>query len=113
MDIKKLRTELLSQERKYFDLSWYGKANPIDDESWDDVDEDIKNEAHKNMERIETEYANEIASLDANSYYGPDYAKGFNHGCLAAFRFVLMAISDDPEESGIEFAKSTFPDTHT
>ena len=113
MDIKKLKTELLMQENKYRDLSWYGKSNPIDHESWDDVDEEIKNEAQKNMERIETEYANEIAGLDADSHTGPDYAKGFNHGCLAAFRFVLMAISDDPEESGIEFARSNFPDTFT
>ena len=113
MNIDELKSELSLQEKKYRDLAWYSKRPPIDDESWEDEEDEIKSQAQKEMERIETELSDELASLDSDSLLGPDYAKGFNNGCLAAFRFVLMAIDDDPEEGGIEFAKSEFPDLHT
>ena len=107
-------------ERKYHDLVWYARSRPRHMMEADGTPEHIIQGALNGQARKEEMYPDEIDSLncpDCGSFW-----HGFNSGCLAAMRFVLMAMSkevfpdeesEDPNATytvgGIEDAKEEFP----
>ena len=138
-DNHELISTLAHYANKYEDLVWYARKHPQEDtEYWDKVPPEIRNGAFIAMERVEREHPKEVAKLNGefpelNSHHiteelreeltkafiNTDWEHGFNSGCLAAFRFALMALDTDTywdEEmemdmpcGGIEDAIAEFP----
>lgn len=96
-DIEK---ELQNLEEKYFNLVWYARSNPREDEAyWNTVPHDIRRGAFNAQLQVETEYPEEVADLKSEH---TDWQHGFNSGALAAFRFVLTALDDEMIEDEME-----------
>ena len=130
---------------KYFDIVWYASKSPREDKKyWDKVAPDIRKSAFIAMEKVEQEYPVEVAKLNEeflamlNPLDIPEeegemreelhrlfiqWERGFNSGCLAAFRFALTAIdrgfywNEELEEwfqtGGIDNAIDLFPELDT
>ena len=78
-------------EEKYFDLVWYARKAPSDNEEyWGDTTQKIKYDALNAACLVEEKYPEEIDSL--KSMESGDWQHGFNSGCLAAMRYVLTTL---------------------
>ena len=103
---KELRT-------KYESLVWYARKAPMtDQEYWKDVPQDVKMDAYKAMINVASQYPDEVKAL--RSPETGDWEHGFNSGCLAAFRLVLMTLvkqtyADGETFGGLEMAIDEFP----
>lgn len=98
--------EIQNLEHKYFNLVWYARKNPNEDDSyWDGVPEAIKEGAFEAMANVERDYPVEVDELQSDD---SDWHHGFNSGVLAALRFVMTA-----NEINIEQAKEWFPELDT
>ena len=94
-------------EAKYFDLVWYARKAPKDDESyWGDVPADIKEQALNKMSLVEELCPDEVDSLTCSSC--GDWTYGFNSGVLAAVRLLATA-----KEEGTAVALEEFPNLDT
>jgi hypothetical protein len=112
-------------EEKYRHLVWYVRHNlrKCDEEAWDLMPDQIRQDALKAAVRIEKDYPDEVKAIwDENT---GDWNYGFNSGVLATLRFAMLCISrvtppvEEGEEDdgykfgGLEDALDEFPDLDT
>mgnify|MGYP003673933325 CR=1 FL=1 len=86
-------------EKKYFDLVWYARKAPADNEEyWGGTPDEIKNGALNAACQVEEQYPSEIDDLKSPEL--GSWTHGFNSGCLAAMRYVITAVNKHKIESG-------------
>lgn len=85
--------ELQKLEKKFFDLVWYARSNPREDEGyWNTVPDNIRRGAFNAQLEVETLYPEEVESLRSEE---SDWRHGFNSGALATLRFIITVLDDE------------------
>lgn len=83
----------VEQQEKYFNLVWFARIS--------EGHLEIPKVKEKALEVIK-KYPTEVKNLQGKD---GDWEHGFNSGCLAAFRFIITAMTENVEE-----AKDFFPE---
>jgi len=83
----------VEQEEKYFNLVWFARKSQKDMEI---------PEVKKGVLEVIKKYPTEVKNLQGKD---GDWEHGFNSGCLAAFRFIITAMTENVED-----AKDFFPE---
>jgi hypothetical protein len=97
MKKKEILENIIELEDKYFDLVWYARKT---EEDYNTIPK-----AKENMDRIQNQYPDEVASLYADD---SNWEHGFNSGMLAGMRYIMTLFETGPL-GGKEMADEEFP----